>query len=141
MINYTLKCDQNHTFDSWFKSAEAFEMLVKKSMVVCSECGATKITKAIMAPSVSTSRKKDNKPSELEKKSKLKNDILELKKKIEANSEYVGNNFANEARSMYLGETPERSIYGEAKADDAKKLIDDGIPVMPLPFLPAKKAN
>ena len=141
MINYTLKCDQNHTFDSWFKSAEAFELLVKKSMVVCSECGSTKITKAIMAPSVSTSRKKDNKPSELEKKSKLKNDILELKKKIEANSEYVGNNFANEARSMYLGETPERSIYGEAKADDAKKLIDDGIPVMPLPFLPAKKAN
>ena len=141
MINYTLKCDQNHTFDSWFKSAEAFEMLVKKSMVVCSECGSTKITKAIMAPSVSTSREKDNKPSELEKKSKLKNDILELKKKIEANSEYVGNNFANEARSMYLGETPERSIYGEAKADDAKKLIDDGIPVMPLPFLPAKKAN
>ena len=141
MINYTLKCDKNHTFDSWFKSAEAFEMLVKKSMVVCSECGSTKITKAIMAPSVSTSRKKDNKPSELEKKSKLKNDILELKKKIEANSEYVGNNFANEARSMYLGETPERSIYGEAKADDAKKLIDDGIPVMPLPFLPAKKAN
>ena len=141
MINYTLKCDQNHTFDSWFKSAEAFEMLVKKSMVVCSECGSTKITKAIMAPSVSTSRKKDNKPSELEKKSKLKNDILELKKKIEANSEYVGNNFANEARSMYLGETPERSIYGEAKTDDAKKLIDDGIPVMPLPFPPAKKAN
>jgi hypothetical protein len=141
MINYTLKCDQNHTFDSWFKSAEAFEMLIKKSMVVCSECGSTKITKAIMAPSVSTSRKKDNKPSELEKKSKLKNDILELKKKIEANSEYVGNNFANEARSMYLGETPERSIYGEAKTDDAKKLIDDGIPVMPLPFLPAKKAN
>ena len=141
MINYTLKCDQKHTFDSWFKSAEAFEMLVKKSMVVCSECGSTKITKAIMAPSVSTSRKKDNKPPGLEKKSKLKNDILELKKKIEANSEYVGNNFANEARSMYLGETPERSIYGEAKADDAKKLIDDGIPVMPLPFLPAKKAN
>ena len=141
MINYTLKCDQNHTLDSWFKSAEAFEMLVKKSMVVCSECGSTKITKAIMAPSVSTSRKKDNKPSELEKKSKLKNDILELKKKIEANSEYVGNNFANEARSMYLGEPPERSIYGEAKTDDAKKLIDDGIPVMPLPFLPAKKAN
>ena len=141
MINYTLKCDQNHTFDSWFKSAEAFEMLVKKSMVVCSECGSTKITKAIMAPSVSPSRKKDNKHPKLEKKSKLKNDILELKKKIEANSEYVGNNFANEARSMYLGETPERSIYGEAKTDDAKKLIDDGIPVMPLPFLPAKKAN
>ena len=141
MINYTLKCDQNHTFDSWFKSAEAFEMLVKKSMVVCSECGSTKITKAIMTPSVSTSRKKDKKNQELEKKSKIKNDILELKKKIEANSEYVGNNFANEARSMYLGETAERSIYGEAKADDAKKLIDDGIPVMPLPFLPAKKAN
>ena len=141
MINYTLKCDNDHTFDSWFKSAEAFEMLVKKSMVVCSECGSTKISKAIMSPSVSTSRKKYIKSQELENKSKIKTDILKLKKKIEENSEYVGNNFANEARSMYLGETPERSIYGEAKADDAKKLIDDGIPVMPLPFLPAKKAN
>tara|TARA_Y100000589_G_C26757250_1_gene468286 strand:- start:39 stop:323 length:285 start_codon:yes stop_codon:yes gene_type:complete len=94
-----------------------------------------------MAPSVSTSRKKYIKSQELENKSKIKTDILKLKKKIEENSEYVGNNFANEARSMYLGETPERSIYGEAKADDAKKLIEDGIPVMPLPFLPAKKAN
>ena len=71
MINYTLQCEKKHRFDSWFKSAEAFEMLVKKSMVVCSECGSTKITKAIMAPSVSTSRKKDNKPSELEKKSNM----------------------------------------------------------------------
>ena len=82
-----------------------------------------------------------NRAKKYKQNSKLRNDILELKKKIEANSEYVGTNFANEARSMYLGETPERSIYGEAKADDAKKLIDDGIPVMPLPFLPAKKAN
>ena len=141
MINYTLKCDKNHRFDSWFKSAEAFDMLIEKSLVICSECGSTNITKAIMAPSVSTSRKKDEPRKEIQTKSKIKNDILALKKKIEANSEYVGNNFANEARSMYLGEAPERSIYGEAKADDAKKLIDDGIPVMPLPFLPAKKTN
>jgi hypothetical protein len=116
-------------------------MLIEKSLVVCSECGSTDISKAIMAPSVSTARKKENKSQEIAKKSKVKNDILELKRKIEANSEYVGNNFANEARSMYLGESPERAIYGEAKADDAKKLIDDGIPVMPLPFLPVKKTN
>ena len=94
-----------------------------------------------MAKTGQSLREKENKSQEIAKKSKVKNDILELKKKIEANSEYVGNNFANEARSMYLGESPERAIYGEAKADDAKKLIDDGIPVMPLPFLPVKKTN
>lgn len=141
MINYTLQCEKKHRFDSWFKSAEAFDMLVEKSLVVCSDCGSTNISKAIMAPRVSTARKKENKSQEIAKKSKVKSDILELKKKIEANSEYVGNNFANEARSMYLGESPERAIYGEAKADDAKKLIDDGIPVMPLPFIPVKKTN
>ena len=70
MINYTLKCDKNHRFDSWFKSAEAFDMLIKKSLIVCSECGSTNITKAIMAPSVSTSRKKDEPRKEIQTKFK-----------------------------------------------------------------------
>ena len=72
MINYTLKCDKNHRFDSWFKSAEAFDMLIKKSLIVCSECGSTNITKAIMAPSVSTSRKKMNRAKKYKQNQKSK---------------------------------------------------------------------
>ena len=68
MINYTLQCEKKHRFDSWFKSAEAFDMLIEKSLVVCAECGSTNISKAIMAPSVSTARKKESKSQEVAKK-------------------------------------------------------------------------
>ena len=67
--------------------------------------------------------------------------LAELKRHVEANSEYVGLEFAREARAMHEGETPERSIYGEARADEAKKLLEDGIPVAPLPFRPGRKSN
>ena len=67
--------------------------------------------------------------------------LKELKKEIEKNSTYVGENFATEARAMHLGETPERQIHGEAKPEDAKKLIEDGIPVTPLPFMTGRKSN
>ncbi len=64
-----------------------------------------------------------------------------LRAKIEASSEYVGLNFAAEARAIHDGDAPERAIYGEAKPDEAKRLIEDGIPVAPLPFIPVRKTN
>lgn len=73
--------------------------------------------------------------------SKAENALNELKKKIEANSEYVGEGFAAEARAIHDGDAPERSIYGEANGDEARALIDDGVPVAPLPFMPTRKTN
>lgn len=67
--------------------------------------------------------------------------LTKLRKEVEDNSDYVGKDFANEARKMHDGEAPERAIWGESKLDDAKKLIDDGVPVMPLPFVPKRKTN
>ena len=67
--------------------------------------------------------------------------LQEMKKQVEENSDYVGKDFAKEARSMHLGETPERAIYGETNAQEAKSLIEDGVPVMPLPFTPTRKTN
>jgi len=67
--------------------------------------------------------------------------LKQLKAKIEKDSEYVGTTFAEEARAIHDGAAPERSIYGEAKLEDAKKLAEDGIPVAPLPFIPTRKAN
>jgi hypothetical protein len=64
-----------------------------------------------------------------------------MRKQVEENSEYVGTNFATEARSMHLGDAPERAIFGEAKPEEAKSLIEDGIPVAPLPFVPKRKSN
>lgn len=144
MIQFSLKCEQDHRFDSWFKSAEAFDKLRGAGMVACVVCGSTLVEKAIMAPHVQASRTKavptDDKPLS-RPLSPAEQALAQLKKQIEDNSEYVGMNFAREARDIHDGAAPERSIHGEAKPEDARKLIEDGIPVTPLPFTPGRKTN
>jgi hypothetical protein len=134
MIRYALKCANNHQFESWFKSATAFDTLLVRDMVACPECGETDVSKAIMAPRVRTARTKAVAPTQTP-------DLETMRKDVEANSEYVGGSFATEARAMNDGDTPERSIYGEASLDEAKSLVEDGVPVVPLPFIPTKKTN
>ncbi|MGL5008851.1 MAG: DUF1178 family protein, partial [Paracoccaceae bacterium] len=67
--------------------------------------------------------------------------LAALRAKVEAESDYVGPNFAAEARAIHAGDAPERAIYGEARFEEAKALIEDGVPVAPLPFIPTRKAN
>ena len=140
MIQYTLKCAEGHTFDSWFQSANAYEKLKKTSMVTCAVCGSSEVEKAIMAPRVNSGEASN--PSALtQPRSPAEQAIARLKAHIEANSEYVGKNFAQEARAIHDGAAPERAIWGEARRDEARKLIDDGVPVAPLPFSPTRKSN
>lgn len=153
MIQYTLKCDKNHQFDSWFQSAEAFDKLKAAGMVACAVCGSSQVEKAIMAPRVRPARSAVSTPGEAEATppaqpaplsqpaSPAEQALAELKREVEKNSDYVGADFAREARAMHEGDVPERSIYGEAKPDEAKALIEDGIPVAPLPFRPGRKSN
>ena len=82
MIQYTLKCEQEHTFDSWFQSSSAFEKLKASKMVVCSICGSSKIDKAIMAPRVN----KNNKISVKKKKHPAEQAIAEIKKHLDKNA-------------------------------------------------------
>ena len=134
MIRFHLKCDQDHAFESWFQSGEAYDKLVAAGMVTCTDCGSTKITKSMMAPAVSTSTAiTAPKPTEAM--------LAALREKVESSSDYVGGRFVREARDMHDGLVPERPIYGEAKPHEARKLIEDGIPVVPLPFMPRKKTN
>ncbi|NQY59803.1 DUF1178 family protein [Cognatishimia sp.] len=146
MIQYTLKCSNDHRFDSWFQSAEGFDKLKAAGMVTCPTCGDTKVEKAIMAPRVRPARSAAAPVKEAEKPlsapaNPAEQALAELKKQVEKNSDYVGANFAQEARSMHMGDTPERAIYGEAKPEEAKSLIEDGVPVVPLPFTPGRKSN
>lgn len=143
MIQYALKCKDGHTFNSWFKSASAFETLERSGHLSCSVCGSPDVSKALMAPNVSTQdQKEQSAEAQLTSPANEQEQALAaLRKHVEENADYVGNNFADEARSMYLGAEPERAIYGEANGAEAKALIEDGIPVAPLPFLPNKKAN
>jgi hypothetical protein len=80
-------------------------------------------------------------PSLSKPETPLETALAELRRQVEENSEYVGMNFVTEARRMHLGDSPERAIHGEARPEEAKKLIEEGVPVAPLPFLPARKAN
>ena len=130
MIRYDLKCENGHAFDSWFGSSADFDKLKTAGMVSCAICGDTSVEKAVMAPRVSTT---DDHPLSAPA-SPAEQMVKELRSQIEANADNVGKNFASEARKMHEGEVPARPIYGEAKLDEAKALIEDGIPVTPLPW-------
>lgn len=138
MIRYALKCAEGHDFDSWFQSADAFDGLAEKGLLSCAVCGSSKVQKALMAPKVTTDQ--PEKPlarpaSEMERK------IAEMRDKLEREATYVGGRFAEEARAIHDSEKPDRPIWGEANLQEAKSLIEDGIPVAPLPFMPKSKAN
>jgi len=144
MIRYALTCDRDHHFESWFKSAEAFDTLRASGMVSCVQCGSNHISKELMAPSVRPARKaaEPTPPRPLsEPSTQVEEAFAALRKQVEENSEYVGLNFVNEARAIHEGEKPGRSIYGEARPDEARRLIEDGVPVAPLPFMPSRKTN
>ncbi|WP_372605644.1 DUF1178 family protein [Actibacterium sp.] len=142
MIRYALNCDKGHSFESWFQSADAFDKLQAAGMVSCAVCGGTGVTKGLMAPRLShgdndlTPARPLSTPA-----SPAEQALAELKRKIEANSDYVGKDFAREARRIHSGESPDRSIYGEAKPDEARALIEEGVPIAPLPFAPGRKSN
>ena len=143
MIRYNLKCDQDHGFESWFQSADSFDDLSSKGLVECPTCGSKAITKSLMAPKVQGTKKskKAEPPATGEKEKSPETALAELRKQVEENSEYVGMNFASEARAIHSGDSPERAIYGEARPAEAKSLIEDGVPVTPLPFAPKRKMN
>ena len=149
MIQFSLKCDQGHSFDSWFQSGDAFDKLQAAGMVSCALCGSTKISKSVMAPRVTTSRSKSKDvepttapaPSLSEPQTDVEKAFAAMREQVEKNSTYVGTNFAQEARAMHDGDAPERQIHGEAKPEEAKKLLEDGVPVVPLPFMNTRKTN
>ena len=135
MIRYSLKCTAHHDFDSWFQSATAFDSLVAAGRVECPVCGLSTVEKTLMAPSLAQAAPLSSPRNDAEKAA------AELRRKVEENAEYVGVNFVAEARKMHEGLLPERSIYGEARPEEALKLLEDGVPVAPLPFMPARKTN
>ncbi len=142
MIRYSLRCSNSHDFDSWFQSASGFDTLVAAGQLSCPVCGVTDIQKSLMAPNVRPARSAAGTDRDLSApQTEAETALAALRAQIEANSDYVGMNFANEARLMHEGASDKRSIYGEAKPEDAIALIKDGIPVAPLPFIPQRKTN
>ncbi|NBE06319.1 DUF1178 family protein [Paragemmobacter ruber] len=141
MIRFQLKCAQDHGFDSWFQSGAAFDALKAAGHVACPVCGSAEVEKALMAPSVALRAGAEEAPALRAPANEREAALAALRRQVEENSDYVGMNFVTEARRIHSGEAPERAIHGEARVDEARKLIEEGVPVAPLPFLPSRKAN
>jgi len=158
MIQFSLKCSNDHRFDSWFQSSDAYDKLERAGLVSCAICGVTSVSKAVMAPRVRPARNAAPTPPDLPARSAptapaataptpaapahpAAEALAALKKHIEAHSDYVGKDFAREARAIHDGTAPDRAIYGAARPEDARRLIEDGVPIAPLPFIPRRKTN
>ena len=151
MILYQLQCDKEHRFEAWFRDSQAFDKQSKRKLLACPKCGSAKITKTLMAPRIGKSGG-DNQPKSAthaptESNFKLTPEAVELKRKlkeiqshISKECDYVGSNFAEEARKIHYGEVTPHGIYGEATPEDAKELVDEGIEFASIPWVPKENA-
>jgi len=142
MIRYALKCIVEHEFEAWFSSSDGFDEQVAKGLVECPMCGSKAVTKAIMAPMVRTTKGREAPQSLAEAQQAVAEALHRLRRHVETTHDYVGKEFASEARDMYEGLTPERPIYGEATPEEVKGLVEDGVPVAAVPvFSPATEGE
>jgi hypothetical protein len=165
VIRYALACNKGHEFESWFQSSEAYDKQAKRGLVACPLCGSAKVEKALMAPRLKRTDKTSPRaePAHTEsagpgaaaaptaapektpvaimsdRERELRSKLKELREHLTKSADYVGPKFPEEARKMHYGEIEHRSIYGEASADDAKALHEEGIEFHPLPVLPDER--
>ncbi len=145
MIRYDLVCSAEHAFDSWFRDSAAYDKAAAAGLVACPVCGSTEVEKALMAPAVAgTDRPAREAPPEPRlpvaaadpRREAVIAMLREMKKHVLANADPVGDKFAEEALKSHFGEAEPRSIYGEATAEEARRLIEEGVEFAPLPVLP-----
>lgn len=150
MIHYQLRCSEGHEFDGWFKDSAAFEAQAQRRLVECPECGGTSVERALMAPAVP---KKANRlpalapapqppaaPPQKAASGPIPAQVVALlqrmRAEVEKNCDYVGDQFADEARKIHRGESERRGIYGESTPEQAEALADEGIDVSRIPWVP-----
>ena len=144
MIKYALACEKGHEFESWFPSAAAYDEQARRGLVVCPQCGSSRVAKAIMAPAVVGAARAHTAPAEapaevalLDRRQRaLRDAVRALRREIETNTDDVGTKFAEVARLMHAGETPERPIRGQATGAEVEALLEEGVDVLPMPAAP-----
>lgn len=138
MIRYTLRCDRDHEFEMWFRSSGDYDRAAKAKRVECPNCGSTAVGKAIMAPALAGTSAEEtvSLAAPDPRKVALRQAMMELRKKVIEDADYVGPRFAEEARKIHYKEAESRGIYGEASNAEAESLAEEGIGFMPLPPAP-----
>lgn len=140
MIRYALACEHAHEFEGWFGSSADFDDQSARGLVECPVCASRAVAKQIMAPAVAGTRR-DGPAASPNMQAMMMETLGKVRRHVEENFDYVGDAFAKEARDIHEGRSEERGIYGEATPAEVKKLVDDGVPVAPLPPEPTKKTD
>jgi hypothetical protein len=135
MIKYELKCRKDHVFEAWFYDSATYDTQAAGGKVVCPVCNSRKVTNAPMAPRIGKS-KSEVAVAEAKQQALALKALAEIRDHVEKNADYVGDQFAEEARKIHYGEVDKRSIYGEATKEEAKELVEEGVEVAMIPWLP-----
>jgi len=145
VIVFDLKCGGNHVFEAWFKSSDAYEEQRVQGLIACPLCGDSAVSKAVMAPAVGAkgNQMAEKAPVSPEAFKAALAAMAEIQAKQLETSQWVGKAFAEKARAMHVGDAPEAQIHGQATLEEAKALVEDGVPVAPLlvPVVPPEARN
>ncbi len=133
MISFNLNCSKGHEFGGWFPNSADFEKQAKKKQIACPTCGDTAVAKSVMAPAVTA--KSTVKAERRAEAVKLRKMLNEVRDHVEKNFDDVGDQFPEEARRIYYGESESRDIYGNASDEEAEDLVEEGVPVGRLPWI------
>ncbi|MFL5281494.1 MAG: DUF1178 family protein [Rhodopila sp.] len=154
MIHYQLRCSQEHGFDGWFKDSATFEKQAQLGLIECPECGSTEVERALMAPAL-TRREALPVPVETPQlpaaaepamgsgkvaagrmPAQMVALLQRMRAEVERSCDYVGSDFAEDARKMHRGESEHRGIYGETTEQQAESLSEEGINIARIPWVP-----
>ena len=136
MIKYNLKCNNEHEFESWFSDSKEFDNLKKKRLLECIFCLSKKVEKSIMAPMITSTKQNNSEIKTLEENLvNEKSKLLQLRKFVENNFEYVGDNFSRKVREVYYDKSNEKTIYGTTTQKERRELDEEGIDLMSIPWL------
>lgn len=143
MIVFDLRCSNDHVFEAWFGSSADHEEQEKAGMIACPICDSREVAKAVTAAAVpAKGNRQGSDPREIRERLAA---LARLQAEVEARCDYVGGRFAAEARRLHAAPAPEggngRGIVGEATADEARALVEEGIPIAPLPFRSRRRAD
>ena len=137
MIKYNLKCHNDHEFESWFSNSKEFDKLNKKNLLDCIYCSSKKISKSIMSPMISNSKNKSDQQMNITDNAvkNEKQNLLELRKFIEKNFDYVGKDFSKKVREVYYDKKNNKAIYGTATFKEREELAEEGIDLLSIPWV------
>jgi hypothetical protein len=141
MIRYALVCDREHEFEGWFAASADFDDQQARGLLECPMCASKAVRKAIMAPAVAGTKARGQDTSPAQNHQMMMEAMGRVRRHVEENFDDVGDAFAAEARAIHEGRSEDRGIYGQATSQEVRDLVEDGVPIAPLPPEPVKKSQ